>query len=42
MAKEDVAAWEVHLVERASLLNAKEKDIFSQEENLEATIRNKD
>ena len=42
MAKEDIAAREAHLVERAMLLNAKEKYISSREENLEATLRNTD
>jgi hypothetical protein len=42
MAKEDVATREARLAEHATLLNAKEKDISSREENLEATLRSKD
>ena len=42
MAKEDIAAREAHLVERAMLLNTKEKYISSREENLEATLCRKD
>lgn len=42
MAKEDVAAREAHLAERTTLLDAKEKDISSREESLEAALRAKD
>ena len=42
MAKEDVIAREAHLAKRAMLLNAREKDISSREEKLEATLHGKD
>ena len=42
MVKEDVTARDVCLAERITLMNAKEKDISTREENLEAMLRNKD
>ena len=41
-AKEDVIVREVRLAECEALLTAKEKDVSSQEGNLEATLRGKD
>ena len=42
MAKEDIAAREVHLAERKALLKAKEKDISAREGTLEAILHIKD
>ena len=42
MVKEEDATQEACLVEREALLNAREKDISSQEGKLEATLRSKD
>lgn len=41
MAMEDVIAREARLVESTTPLDAKEKDISSQEEKLEATLNAK-
>ena len=42
MVKEDAATQEACLAECEALLNAREKDISSQEGKLEATLRSKD
>ena len=42
MEKEDVAAREARLAERTTLLDTKDKDMSSREQNLEDALRGKD